>query len=92
MVFWDVTSSTLVGGINILEEPYACIFRAVLISRMTVIMRTSKLIYQTMYCSEGQRPLAVRQPARPYSFPFHSLTAAKDRDRGSATSLETEQN
>jgi len=47
MVFWDVTSSTLVDGINILEEPYACIFRVKLISHMTVIMRNSELTYQT---------------------------------------------
>jgi len=47
MVFWDVTSSTLIDGINILEETYACIFRVELISHMTVIMRTSELTYQT---------------------------------------------
>jgi hypothetical protein len=51
MVFWDVTSSTLVEGINNLEEPTACIFRVELISRTTVTwtvdaMRTSKLTKQ----------------------------------------------
>jgi len=49
MVFWDVMSSTLVDGINILEEPYACIFRVELISRMTLIMRTSNAHIPNMY-------------------------------------------
>ena len=37
---------------------------------------------------EGYRPLATRQPARPHSFLFHSLAAAKDRDRGNRVLAE----